>query len=104
MARICAEPGCPAVIYAGSRCTTHTRATDRRRGTRQQRGYDTHHDRLRNQWAPRVATGTVACARCGQPIRPGQTWALDHSDDRTHYLGPSHTHCNNSAGGKAAHH
>ena len=104
MARICAEPGCPAVIYAGSRCTTHTRATDRRRGTRQQRGYDTHHDRLRNQWAPRVATGTVACARCGQPIRPGQTWALDHSDDRTHYLGPSHAHCNNSAGGKAAHH
>jgi hypothetical protein len=36
-------------------------------------------------------------------ILPGTEWALDHTDDRTGYLGPSHKRCNDSAGGKAAH-
>lgn len=103
--RICAVPGCPtAYPDRNTYCPTHRRKADKARGTRQARGYNAGHDKLRAQWAPKVATGRVPCARCGEPIAPGASWALDHSDDRTHYLGPSHTHCNNSAGGKAAHH
>ena len=41
-----------------------------------------------------VRTGTLNCARCGQPIEPGQQWHLDHSDDRSRYIGASHKGCN----------
>lgn len=73
------------------------------RATRQQRGYGRDHYRLRDALAPRVEAGLERCARCKQQILPGQAWHLDHSDDRTTYLGPSHEHCNTSAGGQAAH-
>jgi hypothetical protein len=58
------------------------------------RGYGQHHQTLRAQIAPQVAAGVVNCARCGKPIRPGEPWDLDHTDDRTSYLGPSHRRCN----------
>lgn len=100
--RICPVPGCPA-ITTGGRCPTHAREAERRRGTRQQRGYNNTHDQTRKQWAPLVATGTVSCSRCHTLIHPTEPWALDHTDDRTTYLGPSHELCNNAAGGRAAH-
>ncbi len=71
--------------------------------SREERGYGRRHLALRAQWQPRVQRGEVRCARCRGLILPGSEWALDHSDDRTSYLGPSHKHCNDSAGGKAAH-
>lgn len=103
--RVCSTPGCPTIYDQadGPKCPAHRATAEKARGTRKQRGYDKHHDRLRKQWAPQVATGTIRCARCHQPIGAGETWALDHTDDRTAYLGPSHTRCNNSAGGKASH-
>lgn len=103
--RVCSEPGCPTLIpkSEGARCKAHRSAHEKRRGTRQARGYDATHDRLRAQWEPKVATGTVKCARCHKPILPGRAWHLDHTDDRTTYLGPSHQHCNTSAGGHASH-
>jgi hypothetical protein len=52
---------------------------------------------------PQVLAGDVLCARCGLLILPAESWALDHTDDRSGYLGPSHTLCNNRAGGRAAH-
>jgi putative intracellular protease/amidase len=55
------------------------------------------------RWKPKVERGQVDCARCDLLILPGGAWALDHTDDRTGYLGPSHEACNTSAGGKAAH-
>lgn len=100
--RVCAEPGCPH-LQPGPRCTDHTRQADKARGTRQQRGYDRSHDRLRRSWKPKVERCEVNCARCGRLILPSQNWHLDHSDDRSGYLGPSHEACNTSAGGKAAH-
>lgn len=100
--RVCAEPGCPET-QAERRCPAHRRDTERARGTRQQRGYDATHDRLRRSWAPKVERCEVKCARCDQLILPGQTWHLDHKNDRTGYLGPSHERCNTSAGGRAAH-
>jgi hypothetical protein len=36
----------------------------------------------RRQLAPLVATGTVACCRCGLLIQPHEAWHLDHRDDR----------------------
>jgi hypothetical protein len=100
--RVCAEPGCPE-LSDKPRCTDHTREVDRARGTRQARGYGAAHMRLRSNWKPKVERGQVDCARCGLLILPGTEWALDHTDDRSGYLGPSHRACNDSAGGKAAH-
>lgn len=67
------------------------------KGTPAERGYGTAHRRARQRIAHHVNTGNATCARCGQPIRPGQPWDLDHTDDRTSYLGPSHRHCNRGA-------
>jgi hypothetical protein len=89
----CAEPGCPELTTT-TRCPTHTRQADAARGTTTARGYGNQHQAARRRWAPRVATGTIRCARCGQRIRPGQPWDLDHTDDRRGYRGPSHLSCN----------
>ena len=102
--KVCAEPGCPTLVAGGSRCPEHARVAERRRGTKQQRGYNARHDALRAQWAPRVATGTVKCWRCGQTIPAGTPWDLGHDDtDRRVHRGPEHPACNRSAGGRQAH-
>lgn len=103
MMRICAQRGCPKVVEKRY-CPEHAAQHEVRRGTPTQRGYGTAHRRKRASLAEVVARGDVPCARCGQPIRTTDTWALDHDDqDRNRYIGPSHTRCNNSAGGKNAH-
>lgn len=91
--RVCSEPGCPELVTKG-RCQAHSRAHEQRRGSRQERGYDAAHDRLRVWWAPKVALGVIDCARCHKRISPLEEWHLDHTDDRTGYLGPSHAACN----------
>lgn len=99
--RVCAEPGCPTLIPQPGRCPTHARARDRARGTRQERGYDSAHLKLRREWEPRVATGTVKCWRCGRLIPAGVPWDLGHDDtDRTAYRGPEHQHCNRATNGR----
>lgn len=100
--RVCSEPGCPILVKTG-RCPSHRRAADRARGTRQQRGYDADHDHERARWKPIVERGETRCARCNLVIKLGEPWALDHNEDRTAYLGPSHADCNNTAGGVASH-
>lgn len=100
--RVCAKPGCPA-IAATSYCTTHQAEAERARGSREQRGYDHKHRELRKQWAPTVATGNVACAKCKQPITTSQQWHLGHTDDRAAWTGPEHAACNLSDAGKRSH-
>lgn len=100
--KVCAQPGCPEITER-RHCDEHATERERARGTRQQRGYTAEHDRLRARWKPKVDRCEVDCARCGRLILPGEVWHLDHTDDRTGYLGPSHEACNTSAGGKAAH-
>lgn len=64
------------------------------RPTTTARGYGAEHRKLRAGWARKVAAGSVLCARCGKLIFPGAEWDLDHTDDRSDYLGPSHAACN----------
>ena len=69
--------------------------------TREARGYGIAHRTLRAQYARLVAAGQAVCARCHRPIAPGEPFDLDHSPDRTSYLGVSHRRCNRLAGAKA---
>jgi len=65
------------------------------------RGYGSRHQKLRDQWAPKVAAGVVNCARCGEPIPPDAKWDLGHVDgDRTRYQGPEHRRCNRATAGR----
>lgn len=93
--KVCAEPGCPE-LCDGTRCPSHTKVKDEARGTREQRGYGMAHKRLRKRWLPIVAKGQTQCARCLKRISPLEPWHLDHTDDRSGYLGPSHVACNTS--------
>lgn len=65
------------------------------------RGYGAAHKKLRKAWAPRVAAGVIACARCGKLIAPGAEWDLGHDDcDRSRYVGPEHARCNRATAGR----
>jgi hypothetical protein len=87
MAKPCIVVGCPHIVRVGSRCPQHQRGTVAS-------GYGAEHKHRRAAWAPRVAGGRVHCARCGKLIAPHDDWDLDHRDDRSGYLGPSHRSCN----------
>ena len=63
-------------------------------GSTTARGYGWTHQAERKRWKPIVESGAAFCVRCGLPIAAGALWHLDHSDDRSHYLGPSHALCN----------
>ncbi|TFI01667.1 hypothetical protein E4A49_01100 [Micrococcus lylae] len=68
------------------------------RATTTSRGYGASHQRMREKYKPLVESGQALCARCQEPIAPGALWELDHSDDRSEYIGPSHRTCNRRAG------
>ena len=52
------------------------------------------HRWLRANIAMLINNSEVFCSRCDERILPGTFWDLDHTDDRTGYLGPSHASCN----------
>lgn len=67
-------------------------------GETTRRGYGTHHQRTREYWKPLVATGKVACWRCGELIPPDRAgaatgWHVGH-DDARRTRGPEHSRCN----------
>ena len=105
--KVCAEPRCPE-LTGRRHCPAHASEHERRRGTRQARGYTADHDALRRRWKPRVDAGLVDCCSptCIEPVRriqPGEPWDLGHTPDRKTWRGPEHSTCNRSEGGKAAH-
>jgi hypothetical protein len=91
--RVCAEPGCPTLTKA-TRCPDCTRAKDKARGTRQERGYDAAYDRERRRYQFRMEAGEVfPCWRCDELGRPHDVdpdwWHLGHDDlDRSIIRGP----------------
>ena len=102
--RVCARPGCPAIIDAAAYkglCAQHRAERDRQRGTAAQRGYDAEFRRIRVMWVERISTGEVVlCWRCNQPV--GMNFHLGHDDSRN-IVGPEHPSCNLTAAGKASH-
>jgi hypothetical protein len=64
--------------------------------------YGSKHQKLRRVVAREVATGSVACARCGRRIEPWEDFDLDHADDGSGYLGASHQGCNRDTSSKRA--
>ena len=96
--KVCLD--CPTIIPTGNRCPTCARRNDKARGTRQQRGYDATHDRLRRHYTNRMNTGeTFTCWRCGDPITG--PFDLGHDDhDRSIYRGPEHPACNRATNGR----
>ena len=93
--RVCNVPGCPS-LTDHARCVTHTPSTT-------ERGYGWQHQQERAKWQLIIGRTGWPCSRCDERIQPGDTWHLDHADDRETYLGPSHARCNTSAAGKASH-
>ena len=62
--------------------------------TTKHRGYGYQHKKRRRMYARIVAAGQAHCARCGGFIYPEEPFDLDHTPDRTGYLGVSHVRCN----------
>jgi hypothetical protein len=98
--KVCAESGCPTLTH-NTRCTTHERAKDRARGTRQARGYGAEHDTLRAIYQSRMNQGeTLNCWRCDKQIDP-HAWHLGHDDhNRAVYRGPECVPCNTATAGR----
>ena len=71
------------------------------RPTTQQRGYGSAHQAMRQRLAGLVAAGEMVCARCGEPVLPGQPWDLGHVDgDRSRWSGAEHRWCNRATSGR----
>jgi hypothetical protein len=79
-------------------CTPACRERHKARDPARRRRYSSPHQQLRAQVAVAVERGDAVCARCGEPIRPGEPWDLDHAEGNGNgYLGPSHSSCNRAA-------
>lgn len=99
--RVCTEPGCPLLVDQGvrdGRCDEHRKAKDKARGSRQERGYGRAHELTRAALLP-DAYGTH-CPHCDDYMWPHQELDLDHTEDRTGYVGIVHASCNRSEGAK----
>jgi len=90
-------PGEPCnTLTTSTRCPTHTRAKDRQRGTRQQRGYGYAHQKQREEF---IANLPLLCGYCGAPIYSPAALDTAHRVDGQPELGyiPAHKVCNQRA-------
>lgn len=84
-------------------------STSRPNGTKTADKYRTpEHRAMRKTYAAQLERdGHLTCAQpvCVEPtrtIRPDTPWAAGHDDAGTHYIGPVHRTCNQSAAAVAA--
>ena len=64
------------------------------------RGYGADHQRERRRLKVIVDREGYVCTRCHRYQPPSTPFDLDHTDDRTTYLGASCVTCNRAAGGR----
>jgi hypothetical protein len=76
--RPCIEAGCPALTNR-TRCTTHERLRERRRGTPSQRGYDSRHQAAR--LALKAMLPDECGYGCGTWLLPDGDWVAAHVQD-----------------------
>ena len=58
--------------------------------------YGGRHQRIRRSLEDAVNAGLAKCARCGEPIKPGTEWDLDHADMRDNGARPLWWHTTRS--------
>ncbi len=98
--RVCSS--CGRVVDRFRVCPVCGKARRKKQVSSSKRGYGASHKKLRERLALRVASGMVACARCGGLIAPGEPWDLGHDDhDRSRYVGAEHARCNRATAGRA---
>lgn len=101
MRRTCSKCDAPTWSKRSPYCLAHRPDEETRRRqaerSRAARGYGKSHKQRRAGYARLVKAGLASCCRCHEPIRAGEPWDLDHSDDRSSYLGPAHARCNRQA-------
>jgi hypothetical protein len=69
--------------------------TPKPRGNTVAAGYGRRHQKLRERLLRDLERRPgQPCWRCLQPMYPGQSLDLDHTDDRTAYKGLTHARCN----------
>ena len=79
-------------------CHEHRPKTHRPRKSTNDRDYGARHKAVRAEYARAMEGGFVfLCPRCDLAVDPQLPWDLDHTDDRTGYLGPAHRTCNRRA-------
>ncbi len=66
-------------------------------GSTSRRGYGWRHQQARARAKRYIDAGQAVCVRCGGWVDPRTRWHLDHTDDRSGYLGISHGACNVNA-------
>ncbi len=69
-------------------------------GSTKARGYDADHKKRRAAALAAMPEG-APCARCGRPMYSWMRLHLDHADDRSSYLGLSHSSCNVAASNRS---
>jgi hypothetical protein len=94
----CGRQGCDQRVTGRPYCDQHTAEAQQRANTTA-RGYGTDHQQARRRALAALVDGTP-CPRCGLPMAYSQQLDLDHTDDRTGYLGLSHRRCNARAGAR----
>lgn len=82
--RLCRQP-----------CVARKSGTSVKAASTTERGYTAEHQRRRAEALADWQDGDP-CARCNSPMLHGTPVDLDHTDDRTGYLGLSHRACNRS--------
>lgn len=94
----CGRTGCEQRVTGRRYCDTHTAEHQARTNTTA-RGYGADHQARRRAALQRFIPGQP-CPRCGEPMHDPTRLDLDHTDDRTGYLGLAHRRCNTRAGAK----
>lgn len=72
--RVCPEVGCPA-LTDGGRCVDHRRQYEKQRGRRQERGYDSQHDRARRA----ALANATRCTTCHEPFTADNPATAGHA-------------------------